>query len=92
MQADPAAGTPWQGWYSQVYDDAWPAPTLEYNATGVPAQAVFVWLLVPTSARGPCDAAVEVISAAPAEVVVAVTVAGVHSVVTVPTAAAAGGV
>lgn len=35
QQADPAHGIPWQGWYSQVYDDAWPAPTLLYDALEV---------------------------------------------------------
>ena len=38
QQADPAHGVPWQGWYSQVYDDAWPAPTLLYDALQVRAK------------------------------------------------------
>jgi hypothetical protein len=53
--ADPAARTPWQGWYSLAYDDAWPAPTFVYDVGGVPPGAATAWLLVPTASRGGCD-------------------------------------
>jgi len=46
--ANATTGETWQGWYSQSYDDAWPASTLIY-ASSVGPRAVFAWLLVPTS-------------------------------------------
>jgi len=74
----------YQGWYSQEYDDAWPAPTLVYEAAGVPDGAVFAWLIVPTSARGACADSAEVVAATKQAVTVSVTVAGVPYTVNVP--------
>ena len=77
----------YQGYYSQSYDDAWPAPTLVFKAQGVPGGAVFAWLIVPTSARGACADTAEVVSATAAAAVVRVTVAGAQHTVSVPLAA-----
>jgi hypothetical protein len=74
----------YQGFYSQSYDDAWPAPTLVFKAAGVPDGAVFAWLIVPTSARGPCADTAEVVSATAAAAVVRVNVAGAEHTVSVP--------
>ena len=81
--------TQYQGWYSQAYDDAWPAPTLVYRASGVRDGAVFAWLVVPQGARGACADAAEVVSVGAAGVVVRATVAGVAHTVTVPMGAGA---
>ena len=52
---DRKAGIKYQGWYSQTYDDAWAASVLVYTAVGVgPGESLFVWLLVPSSARKSC--------------------------------------
>ena len=75
----------YQGWYSQSYDDASPAPTLVYRAAAVPDGALFVWLIVPQGARGPCADTAEVLSRAAGSVVVRATVGGVAHTVTVPT-------
>jgi hypothetical protein len=75
-----------QGWYSQEYDDAWPAPTLVYDATDVPSGSVFAWLIVPQSARGDCADAAAVTSVSASAVAVRATVGGVQHDVTVPIA------
>jgi hypothetical protein len=75
-----------QGWYSQEYDDAWPAPTLVYDATDVPPGSVFAWLIVPQSARGDCADAATVTSVSVSAVAVRATVGGVQHDVTVPIA------
>jgi hypothetical protein len=78
-------GTRWQGWYSQSYDDAWPASTLVYQAAGVwggspTTSALFAWLIVPTAnggAGGPCTASsATIVGMAGGNVTVSVTVAG----------------
>ena len=69
------ADVAWQGWYSNEYDDAWPAPTFVFEAA-VPADAVTAWLLVPTSARGPCTSTIDVVSVGGGVVVVNLSVAG----------------
>lgn len=80
-------GVPWQGWFSATYDDAWPAPTLVYNASVGAGTHVFAWLLVPTAARGPCAGTIAVLEARPGAVVVRVTPSGGAPVnVTVPVA------
>ncbi len=82
VQADPATGVEWQGWYSQTYDDAWPASVLIYDGTAPAAGksgagAVFAWLLVPSSARNSCDGLdVAVMAATATDVKVLVTVPG----------------
>ena len=75
-----------QGWYSQEYDDAWPAPTLVYDAADVPSGSAFVWLIVPQSARGPCADSAVVTSVSASAVAVRATVGGVQHGVTVPIA------
>jgi hypothetical protein len=50
----------------------------------VPDGAVFAWLIVPTSARGPCADTAEVVSATAAAAVVRVNVAGAEHTVSVP--------
>ena len=75
-----------QGWYSQEYDDAWPAPTLVYDAADVPSGSVFAWLIVPQSARGDCADAAAVTSVSASAVAVRATVGGVQHDVTVPIA------
>ena len=57
VYANATTGVRWQGWFSQSYDDAWPTPTLVYDAAAVPDGAIFAWLIVPQSARGACGAA-----------------------------------
>ena len=79
-------GTHFQGWYSQDYDDAWPAPTLVYDAAAVPGGAVFAWLIVPQSARGPCTDSAAVVSSSASAVVVRVSVGGAEHTVTLPIA------
>jgi hypothetical protein len=79
-----APGQHYQGWYSQDYDDAWPADVLVYSAAAVPSGSVFVWLIVPQGARGACSDAAEVLSVGAAGVAVRATVGGVAHEVTVP--------
>ena len=74
----------YQGWYSQEYDDAWPASTFVYSARAVPSGAAFAWLIVPSSARGACTDTADVLSVTQAAVVVRANVAGVQHTVTVP--------
>ena len=76
----------YQGWYSQAYDDAWPAPTLIYSAENVKDGAIFVWLIVPQSGRGQCTDEAEVVSRSAGSVTVRATVGGVAHTVTVPIA------
>ena len=45
-----SAGLNFQGWYSNAYDDAWPASVLVYSSAPVPVGTVFGWLLVPLPA------------------------------------------
>jgi hypothetical protein len=91
VTANATTGVRWQGWYSQSYDDAWPAPTLVYEADAVAPGTFFAWLIVPTSARGPCAAgdAATVVAANATAVTLDVTVAGrAYKGVVVPVAAA----
>ena len=76
--ANASTGARWQGWYSQSYDDAWPAPTLVYERDAAAPGTVFAWLIVPQAARGPCagDDAATVTSSNATAVVLDVTVAG----------------
>jgi hypothetical protein len=69
--------TLWQGWFSASYDDAWPASTLVYQGSVAKSPGVFAWLIIPTSARGPCDgSSIAVTSAGNGLVNVTVSVAG----------------
>ena len=77
----------WQGWYSQDYDDAWPASTLVYDVAA-PANSVYAWLLVPAAQRGPCDGIAALLVGVSARMaVVQVTIPGAAAVnVSVPIA------
>lgn len=75
--------THFQGWYSQSYDDAFPAPTLVYQAANVPNGAIFAWLIVPHGVRGPCSDTAQIVSSASGVVAVKVTVDGVEHTVDV---------
>ena len=86
VMANASARVEYQGWYSQDYDDAWPAATIVYDAENVAGGAVFAWLIVPTGAHAPCADTAEVVAASPAAVVVRVSVAGAAHTVTVPMA------
>jgi Heparinase II/III N-terminus/Heparinase II/III-like protein len=66
----------WQGWYSQSYDDAWPAGTLQYDAQMVVNNAYFVWLIVPLSQSQACTDSVQVTGLSSTGVNVQVTVNG----------------
>ena len=80
------SSTHYQGWYSQSYDDADPAPTLIYRAPATPDGAVFAWLIVPTSVRGPCTDTAEVLAVSSMAVTVRASVAGTLHTVNVPVA------
>lgn len=56
---------PWQGWYSQTYDGAWPSPTLVYDFQTESGDSIFAWLLVPRSTSEAGDAAILSVSASP---------------------------
>ena len=75
-----------QGWYSQSYDDADAAPTLVYRAPNTPDGAVFAWLIVPQSARGPCTDSAEVVAVSSTSVTIHASVAGSLHIVSVPVA------
>lgn len=76
----------YQGWYSQSYADADPAPTLVYQAPGVPDGAIFAWLIVPTSVRGPCTDTAGVIAVNSTAITIRASVAGNHYTIAVPVA------
>jgi hypothetical protein len=46
--------TEWQGWYSQSYDDAWPAPVAVYDVQlgANQTRAIFAWLMLPQAPPG----------------------------------------
>jgi hypothetical protein len=76
--ANASTGTPWQGWFSGGYDDAWASGTLEYRADLAAAGTTyFGWLLVPTATGAvPCaGSSIALLSATPTAVTVSVTVA-----------------
>jgi len=81
-----ANGTqPYQAWYSQSYDDAWPAPTLVYRVESAPSGAVFAWLIVPSTTPTTCtDLTAEIVSSNSTSVSVKVSVAGVLQTLLVP--------
>ena len=54
------AGVNWQGWYSQTYTDAWPAPTLVYDGAAAASGALFGWLLVPWEHGKAADASMSI--------------------------------
>jgi Heparinase II/III-like protein len=82
---DTSKNISWQGWYSQDYDHAWPAPTLVYNASVNSGRSFFGWLIIPTSIRGPCTSTLTLVSATTTSVVVDVTIDGQEPVqVSVP--------
>ena len=81
------ATTHYQGWYSQAYDDAWPAPTLIYQAENVADDSIFAWLIVPQNSRASlCSDTAKVLSITKTNVIIQVNVAGVQQSVTVPIA------
>jgi len=88
VAANATSGARWQGWYSQSYDDAWASPTLLFEADAAAPGAVFAWLIVPQSARGPCaGSAATVVAANATAVVIDVIVAGrAYSGIAVPVA------
>jgi len=83
------AQQPWQGWYSQTYSGAWPAPTLVFDLQVDAGNSFFAWLLLPRSVAARTKASVESLSAAQdGRVEVQVRVAGVTETVSVAFGAA----
>lgn len=79
------AGTNWQGWWSQSFADAVPAPVLSYEADKVPAKAVFAWLIVPLSQRVSCVGSITVLDVSDTGVIVSVSLGGqAAQTITVP--------
>ena len=79
--ADPTKAVPWQGWYSQDYDDAWASSTVLYEAdVGAASSTAFAWLIIPVSQGDPCvGASISVLSATSSAVTVSVTTATTQS-------------
>ena len=83
--ANTSTGTPWQGWYSQSYDDAWPSSTAVYEADVTGGATYFCWLIIPVTSGNACEgASISMLSASSTEVAVAVTTATRNMKVSVP--------
>jgi hypothetical protein len=74
----------WQGWFSQAYGDAWPAPAVVYDADGVSERSLCAWLLVPYRSAPNFIATFRISAATNTTVVADVEINGHASQVTVP--------